>query len=142
MGWNDYLMMGYNLKCKRCGKWYPDDEGWDDNEYGEVCPMCYAERREYSRTTRHRPRGGVMGWISVKDRLPEEWKMVLTWDIRRGVCKGLWFKRNDMADGEYWNIDGTSGGFGSSLWVYPPTHWMPLPDPPECHDKNHAKNEP
>jgi hypothetical protein len=61
-------------------------------------------------------------WISVKERLPEVGKVVQTKvddesgehnhaDLKR--FGSLWF----LADG--------------SMYIYSPTHWMPLPEPPK-----------
>ena len=61
------------------------------------------------------------GWISVENRLPEEYELVL-------VTNGL---------NHYWldRIIPDRGWSGSDEeWDDPgdaPTHWMPLPDPPE-----------
>lgn len=56
----------------------------------------------------------VGGWISVKDKTPEDGVEVLVWD-----------------DGGFAYIDtwiGHTWKFGGDFGV---THWMPLPEPPE-----------
>ena len=61
---------------------------------------------------------GVQKWISVSDRMPEDGKVVLAWNRNRAVF-------GYARDGQW--IDTLYG------WVVPngPTHWMPLPEPPE-----------
>jgi hypothetical protein len=57
-------------------------------------------------------------WIPVSERLPTDETVVLAWSGKR-VAFG------SMSDGQW--IDTLYG------WVIPngPTHWMPLPKPPE-----------
>lgn len=62
-----------------------------------------------------------MKWISVKDRLPEKQKLVLATDGKN-----------------YCLMTHDSFGFGhyTCEWCnvnnYDVTHWMPLPEKPEC----------
>jgi hypothetical protein len=58
------------------------------------------------------------GWIPATERMPEDGVVVLAWQGKRVV---FGYRR----DGEW--IDTLYG------WVIPngPTHWMPLPAPPE-----------
>ena len=55
------------------------------------------------------------GWISVKDRLPEEGKEVLVWNDES-------FCYVDEIKNGKWRIPGDYSGN---------THWMPLPEPPQ-----------
>ena len=69
-----------------------------------------------------------MGWISVKERLPEESGMVLAW---RGIC---------VVPAEYWppsdepTLRALRCGFytlaGDNEPMHGVTHWQPLPAPP------------
>ena len=65
----------------------------------------------------------LRGWISVKDRLPEDGQKVLVCGTRKGmqvgVFRGLMHPFDAM--GWWWKKD-------TRLDV---THWMPLPEPPE-----------
>lgn len=77
------------------------------------------------------------GWISVKDRLPEERINPLTQDFQNVIC---------FCDfgGEPKRTDIRVYGFGKRAWENKPhfwhgqqimdgviTHWMPLPEPPK-----------
>ena len=58
----------------------------------------------------------MQGWISVKDRLPEEGTWVLVWE-KQG------FAYTDELTSGGWKIGADNGAII--------THWMPLPEPPE-----------
>jgi hypothetical protein len=62
----------------------------------------------------------VEGWISVKERLPEDHGHVLVWRKRQHVYKAGWFAT--IGRGEWRNEDNG---------IVTPTHWMPLPEPPK-----------
>lgn len=57
-------------------------------------------------------------WISMKDRLPEEYTRVLTYSHADGVMIG-----SMDCDGEF--------HYPYCLLPDEPTHWIPLPDPPK-----------
>ena len=58
-------------------------------------------------------------WIPVSERLPEDGEFVLAWDDE--IIEVLEYK-NTFGGASFLNIADTT--------VYP-THWMPLPEPPE-----------
>jgi hypothetical protein len=62
------------------------------------------------------PVNDTNGWISVKDRLPEDIKPVLVWE-----SQGFAYVDN------YLNGDWSIGSANGAII----THWMPLPEPPK-----------
>lgn len=64
-------------------------------------------------------------WVPVGERLPDNWKSVLTIDISKST--------RDMVTAFY-NPETSlwSTHFSCDLWV---THWMPLPEPPIVYGK-------
>jgi hypothetical protein len=65
------------------------------------------------------------GWISVKDRMPEDDVSILICSKRKTISKATYSSsmgRYNIADSDYWY---------NELDV---THWMPLPDLPESED--------
>jgi hypothetical protein len=64
-----------------------------------------------------------MEWISVKDKLPDQWLLVLVYTEHGGVE----VDRYDMtlSDGTIL-FYGTREEYRSNV-----THWMPLPEPPK-----------
>ena len=71
-------------------------------------------------------------WINVEDRLPdrdEEYTGpdVLAWNARDSVLVLAWY---DFMDKEWRTFECSE----NSHVIYI-THWQPLPDPPECHDR-------
>ena len=69
-------------------------------------------------------------WISVKERLPEIWVKVLsfqpTFDGRGIIRSAVYIGSYKWRETEYHN-----------MMELPVTHWMPLPDPPkEVNDGN------
>lgn len=66
----------------------------------------------------------IGGWISVRDRLPDTYKRVITYDKYSGVKENWLLKEKPCVD---W-----SQGFHV-------THWMPLPEPPKEETKADQK---
>ena len=66
-----------------------------------------------------------VGWISVKDRLPEVDKSILYCAFGRSVGEGVYHG----FDGRHhvWNMYAVSG----THWDNEVTNWMPLPEPPK-----------
>lgn len=76
------------------------------------------------------------GWISVKDRLPEEKENWITMDYQQVIC---------CCDfgGDPRRIDVRTYGFGKGHFWHGPqimdgvvTHWMPIPEPPKEETHN------
>lgn len=74
-------------------------------KHGIECRVTPEQLSEYSDTS---------PWISVEDRLPEKYRDVL-------VFNGVTTMAVASFNGFDWDYD----------WPIMPTHWMPLPDPPE-----------
>lgn len=62
------------------------------------------------------------GWISVKERLPEPGKILVTDGKSVQITNGAWLYR--ASDGE----TRAPANYGAGITV---THWMPMPEPPE-----------
>lgn len=68
----------------------------------------------------------VAKWISVMDRLPEEWKTVLTFQPTPTDDKGI------IQTCVYIGIPGKwRQAWNHDFLELPVTHWMPLPEPPQ-----------
>ena len=65
------------------------------------------------------------GWISVKDRLPEEGEKVLIYTKTDITTFGLYTKNHGFDKREGFEC---GDGF---MWMNTSSHWMPLPKPPE-----------
>ena len=80
-------------------------------------------------TTAARAELDSMGWISVKDRLPEKNSQVLTLcNLKAETIKKYSPVINQM---EYWNDKGWFDWCGDDDEGLDITHWQPLPEPPK-----------
>ena len=85
-------------------------------------------RTNHSNTAQHGSNtdNALNGWISVEERLPEKEVPVLAikddrvWYCERWWRSGCWHSLTEDARDKY-----------GEFWVVAPTHWMPLPEPPE-----------
>ncbi len=73
-------------------------------------------------------------WISVDEKLPEEWEEVLAWDgenVRQGyyTMDIDWDDDAKQAETPRWTY------YDGMLWENV-THWMPLPQPPKEKNNN------
>ena len=68
----------------------------------------------------------VNGWISVKDRLPENEQYVILW-TKTGVMK--YAKYLDDEPHRPWITYDENGS--CRAWDNVVTHWMPMPEPPK-----------
>ena len=59
-------------------------------------------------------------WISVKDRLPDEFEWVLACDKDRCVGEAMFTRIGERWDGPY-----------GEYQLHGVTHWMPMPEPPK-----------
>lgn len=78
----------------------------------------------------------IGGWISVKDRMPENQNPVMVFvpphvDEIKGTFLGYVGMAYYTSLGEgFWC--GTDGNlYGAIGMIHTPTHWMPLPEPPK-----------
>ena len=71
-------------------------------------------------------------WVAVEDELPEGWERCLFYNEKRlePYTVGYLITRPDVKPGEMWCSGGSSGHVKHSPYLKP-THWMPLPSPPQ-----------
>ena len=94
----------------------------DGAQDADLCPMDELP------TVDELERDADDGWISVKDRLPDEWEDTIVYR-KSEMCGdfvscGYWFK--DKNDEMVWSVGDVKGPS-----VIAPTHWRPLPAPPK-----------
>ena len=104
-------------QCQNCGHLFMRDVGVSEEEFVDHLNSRPAEDAltamvgELEQANR---------WISVKDRLPERDKVVIT--ARQSIVRVEML----MLPSNRWSVD-ISGAVGC---FSPVTHWMPLPTPP------------
>lgn len=70
-----------------------------------------------------------MSWISINDKLPEEFSEVLAYDTETKKIIVACFFYDEKSDGlmyREWNTVPHDNNFIGFI-----THWMPLPEPPK-----------
>lgn len=65
-----------------------------------------------------------MEWIRTKDRLPEVGEKCL-------ITNGETVMRGYLRPDGVWKTGANSDDLWERVSLYPPTHWMPLPEPPK-----------
>ncbi len=66
------------------------------------------------------------GWMDIKDAPKDGTEILAYWSESAVYSIIAWYANKDDKDGGYW-LDETEEGLLLTL----PTHWMPLPQPPE-----------
>ena len=96
-----------------------------DNYFQKECNVNTSIREAFEKGFRIGVTKGASanGWISVKDRLPEDFQKVLVFWKEHGepmVDTAFWQKDAKRFDGEHW-----------VRMEDKVTHWMPIPEPPQ-----------
>lgn len=86
-----------------------------DTENGE----CYEEYKKHKLKKLEQAGVTVQKWIPVTERLPKDWEDVLV-RLQCGDCVVA------ARSGPIWRVRWFNGRLDRE-----PTHWMPLPEPPE-----------
>lgn len=75
----------------------------------------------------------VDGWISVKDRLPDEKINKYTHDFQEVICTYCFYIKPGLAVNDVRVYKFGNGHFWHGLQIMDNvvTHWMPLPEPPK-----------
>jgi hypothetical protein len=72
----------------------------------------------------------VQQWIPVEERLPPLMTEVLGW--HKDDCVRAWFRHSGQPkDAPYWELWSPQDRECDDCDVDEPSHWMPLPEPPE-----------
>lgn len=129
--------MSNTKKCEVCGYVYELEEEfeydtWNLGHYGcdslekcpkyhkrwidRGCPKCYERELEEKKRKKL-----LNGWISVKDRLPDNGKEVLILNNDKDIYLGMYV---DEAKSFFFD-------FGMEYHKIEVTHWRPLPEPPK-----------
>ena len=86
----------------------------DTVEHREACKMAVAALREQEERR----------WIPVTERLPETGRKCLI--TNGGTVKVGWLRPDGV-----WKTGVNRNDLWNRFSLYPPTHWMPLPEPPK-----------
>ena len=73
----------------------------------------------------------AVGWISVKDELPEEHADEHQYEFEQFLCSTVWDDVRMVGFGTRIGDDKPHFWSGNSIWDDWVTHWMPLPEPPK-----------
>lgn len=73
----------------------------------------------------------VSGWISVKDRLPEEHVDEHQYEFEHYLCATVWNDVRMFGFGTRIGDDKQHFWSGNSIWDDWVTHWMPMPEAPK-----------
>ncbi len=71
-------------------------------------------------------------WIPVKERLPEEGVTVLGWDKSDGIVLTINAGVSKSGHRIWFGCSPDAGEYEDAKRYSDPTHWMPLPEPPEA----------
>ena len=93
--------------------------------------MGYLKRRIIqAMEPKEEPPMEVLGWIPVEERLPPLLTEVLGWHPDDRVR--AWFRHSGQPkDAPYWELWSPQDRECDDCKVHEPSHWMPLPQPPE-----------
>jgi hypothetical protein len=73
----------------------------------------------------------IGGWISVKERLPEEHADEHPYEFEQFLCSTVWDDVRMVGFGTRIGDDKPHFWSGNSIWDDWVTHWMPIPEPPK-----------
>ena len=71
-----------------------------------------------------------MNWISVKERMPDYWGEFLTYHADGRIL----INNHNAEDAGFHMCSLSYSRDYKQQFIHPPTHWMPLPEPPKERD--------